>query len=240
MEKSQFTIYPAIDLINGRAVRLRQGRREDVTDCGDPVEMAAKWRSQGAKWLHVVDLEAAFDGQSGQGITIRRMVEAFGGSVQLGGGIRSMNDIRERLEDWGIARCILGTAAVTEPHLVVDACAQYPGKIACGIDAKDGMVAVRGWIDVSTFTALELAKEMEKAGATAVIYTDISRDGMLSGPNVEATKRLVDRAAVPVIASGGVASLADISALKKVGCAGAIVGKALYSGAFTLPMALMV
>ncbi len=240
MEQTQFTVYPAIDLLNGRAVRLRQGRREDVTDCGDPVELAALFSSQGAKWLHVVDLEAAFEGQSSQGETIRRMVEAFHGPVQLGGGIRTMADIRVRLEEWGAARCILGTVAVAEPHVVIKACVQYPGKIACGIDAKDGLVALRGWVDVSSVTALELARRMQESGVTAIIYTDISRDGMLAGPNVEATNHLAEYVSIPVIASGGIASLMDLENLKNAGCAGAIVGKALYSNVFTLPQALMI
>jgi phosphoribosylformimino-5-aminoimidazole carboxamide ribotide isomerase len=240
MDQAQFMIYPAIDLLNGRAVRLRQGRREDVTDCGDPVELASLWKSNGAAWLHVVDLEAAFDGQSRQGELIRRMSEAFRGPLQLGGGIRTMADIKIRLEEWGVSRCIIGTAAVTEPHLVKEACVQYPGKIACGIDAKDGLVAVRGWVEVSGITALDLAKDMEKNGAAAVIYTDISRDGMLTGPNVEATKRLAEHVSIPVIASGGIASLMDLKNLKSAGCAGAIVGKALYAGSFTLPEALTI
>jgi phosphoribosylformimino-5-aminoimidazole carboxamide ribotide isomerase len=240
MDQAQFMIYPAIDLLNGRAVRLRQGRREDVTDCGDPVELASLWKSNGAAWLHVVDLEAAFDGQSRQGELIRRMSEAFRGPLQLGGGIRTMADIKIRLEEWGVSRCIIGTAAVTEPHLVKEACVQYPGKIACGIDAKDGLVAVRGWVEVSGITALDLAKDMEKNGAAAVIYTDVSRDGMLTGPNVEATKRLAEHVSIPVIASGGIASLMDLKNLKSAGCAGAIVGKALYAGSFTLPEALTI
>jgi phosphoribosylformimino-5-aminoimidazole carboxamide ribotide isomerase len=231
-------IYPAIDLYHGRAVRLVMGRREDVTDYGDPVELAAKFRSQGAQWLHVVDLDAAFDGESSQGEIIRKMAAAFSGPVQLGGGIRSLEGIRVRLEEWGISRCILGTAAVTKPKLMEEACLKYPGRIACGIDAKDGMVALRGWVDVSEVTALELAARMEKAGVAAIIYTDISRDGTLTGPNVAATQRLVGQGKVPVIASGGVAALDDLIELKNAGCAGAIVGKALYSGAFTLPQAL--
>jgi phosphoribosylformimino-5-aminoimidazole carboxamide ribotide isomerase len=187
-----------------------------------------------------VDLEAAFEGQSNQGETIRRMAEAFQGPVQLGGGIRTMADIKMRLEAWGVTRCILGTIAVTEPHLAEEACVQYPRKIACGIDARDGLVAVRGWVDVSGITALDLAREMEKYGVSAVIYTDISRDGMMSGPNVEATKRLADHLTIPVIASGGIATLCDLQNLKSAGCAGAIVGKALYAKAFTLPEALSI
>ncbi len=235
-----FTVYPAIDLLGGRAVRLRQGRREDVTDYGDPVELAKRWHDEGAKWLHVVDLEAAFDGQSSQGETILQMVKAFQGPVQLGGGIRSMEDIQIRLEQWGIARCILGTVAITQPELVKKACSMYPGKIASGIDAKDGLVAVRGWIDVSTVSAIELASGMAAAGVAAIIYTDISRDGMLTGPNTIATQELARQVSIPVIASGGIAQLSDLSALKTVGCAGAIVGKALYSGAFTLDEALLI
>ena len=240
MERSTFIVYPAIDLLNGRAVRLRQGRREEAADCGDPVEMAALWRGKGAQWLHVVDLNAAFEGQSEQGDTIRRMAEAFGGPVQLGGGIRAMGDIDKRLQEWGVSRLILGTAAVTQPEIVREACAKYPGRIACGIDAKDGMVAIRGWVDVSGVTALELAMRMQEAGVAAVIYTDILRDGMLTGPNLEATKRLAGHVSLPVIASGGIASLGDIAAVKELGCAGVIVGKALYTGAFDLKEALTV
>ena len=158
--QQEFTVYPAIDLLGGRAVRLRQGCRADVTDCGDPVEIAKRWRDKGAKWLHVVDLEAAFDGQSSQGEMIRQMVKAFQGPVQLGGGIRSMDNIQIRLEQWGVTRCILGTVAITQTELVEKACSLYSGKIACGIDAKDGLVAVRGWVDVSTVPTVELACRM--------------------------------------------------------------------------------
>lgn len=239
MEQPRFTVYPAIDLMGGRAVRLRQGRREDFSDCGDPVKLAAQWRVLGARWLHVVDLDAAFDGQSSQGEIIRRMAEAFRGPVQLGGGIRTMADIEERLHKWGAARVILGTVAVTQPELVQDACQQYPGKIACGIDAREGMVALRGWVDTSAVPALALAQRMAEAGVSAIIYTDIARDGMLSGPNVAATRRMAEQISVPVIASGGVASLADIGKVKTAGCAGVIVGKALYAGTFTLKEALL-
>jgi phosphoribosylformimino-5-aminoimidazole carboxamide ribotide isomerase len=233
-------IYPAIDILHGRGVRLRQGRREDVTDYGDPVDMAARFAGQGARWLHVVDLEAAFEGKSGQGRLIQRMIAAFGGPVQLGGGIRSLADIRLRLEEWGVARCILGTAAVTNPGLVEKACALYPQKIACGIDARDGLVALRGWVERTDVTASALARDMALAGVAAIIYTDIARDGMLTGPNVAATARLAKDTPVPVIASGGIAALPDLRALRQAGCGGAIVGKALYTGAFTLPQALEV
>ncbi len=231
-------IYPAVDLMGGRAVRLRQGRKDDVTDYGDPVKMAAKWHDAGASWLHIVDLEAAFEGQSNQGTVIRQMVKAFSGQVQLGGGIRTLADIRIRLEEWGVTRCILGTIAVTDPALVEQACRLYPGRIACGIDAHDGMVAVKGWVETSTVSALDLARNMAQAGVTAIIYTDIARDGMLEGPNTAATKAMVEGAGVPIIASGGVSSLVDLFALREAGCAGAIVGKALYTGAISLQEAL--
>jgi phosphoribosylformimino-5-aminoimidazole carboxamide ribotide isomerase len=149
-----------------------------------------------------------------------------------------MEDIRERLETWGIERVILGTAAVVQPKLVKDACALYNGKIACGIDAKNGQVALRGWVDVSGVSAADLAKRMEESGAAAIIYTDIAKDGMLSGPNVIASRTLAGYVSIPVIASGGIAALQDLTAVKEAGCAGAVVGKALYSGAFTLPEAL--
>lgn len=231
-------LYPAIDLMGNRSVRLRQGRRDEVTDHGDPVEIAKAYKDAGAQWLHLVDLEAAFEGVSTQGPTIAKVVKAFGGRVQLGGGNRSMEVLKERFECTGISRCILGTAALENPELVLVACEAYPGQIACGIDANKGMVATRGWVRESNVTALSLAQDMEKAGVCAVIYTDIAKDGMMAGPNVQETDNLARRLTIPVIASGGVASLADIKALQGAGCGGAIIGKALYSGAFTLAEAL--
>lgn len=230
-------LYPAIDLLDGRAVRLRQGRREDVTDFGDPVALARRWREKGAQWLHLVDLEAAFDGQSRQLPLLERIVAAFGGPVELGGGLRTMEDIRLRMEA-GVRRCIIGTAAAENPDLVREACERWPGRIAVGIDAKNGRVALRGWVTTAELTAAELALQMKAAGVTTVIYTDVSRDGMMQGPNVSATRALIAQTGMEIIGSGGVSSLRDVAALREAGCAGAILGRALYENAFTLEEAL--
>ena len=230
-------LYPAIDLLEGQAVRLRRGKRDDVTVYGDPVRLAGKWRSLGGSWLHLVDLGAAFDGASRDLPLIRRIVEAFDGPVELGGGLRCLDDIAARM-DLGVSRCIIGSAAVDHPELVEQACARWPGRIACGIDAKDGLVATHGWVDVSQVTASALALRMKAVGVDTVIYTDISRDGMLQGPNVEATARLIRETGMQIVGSGGVSCLKDLRDLEQAGCAGAILGKALYEGAFTLDEAL--
>ena len=230
-------LYPAIDLLDGRAVRLRQGRREDVTDFGDPVELARRWRAKGAQWLHLVDLEAAFEGKTRQLPLPERIVEAFGGPVELGGGLRTMEDVRLRMEA-GVQRCIIGTAAAETPALVREACGAYPGRIAVGIDAKDGRVALRGWVATASLTAAELALQMKEMGVTTVIYTDVSRDGMMQGPNVPATRTLIEQTGMEIIGSGGVSSLQDISALRQAGCAGVILGRALYESTFTMEEAL--
>ena len=230
-------LYPAIDLLDGQAVRLRQGKRDDVTVYGDPVELARKWRSKGAQWLHLVDLGAAFDGQTKHLPLLRDIVAAFGGPVELGGGLRTMEDISLRMEA-GVQRCIIGTAAAENPELVREACAAYPGRIAVGIDAKNGKVALRGWVTTTDMTAAELALQMKALGVTTIIYTDISRDGMMQGPNVEATRKLVEETGMEIIGSGGVSCLKDLSDFRAAGCAGAILGKALYENAFTLEAAL--
>nr|WP_122013330.1 1-(5-phosphoribosyl)-5-[(5-phosphoribosylamino)methylideneamino]imidazole-4-carboxamide isomerase [Maliibacterium massiliense] len=232
-------VYPAIDLKQGRCVRLLQGRMQDATVYGeDPAAMARRWASGGAQALHVVDLDGAFDGAGRNIDAVRAIARAVDIPVQLGGGIRSMEDIHFRLEDVGVAKVILGTVAVEQPALVREACARYPGRIIAGIDAKDGFVAVRGWVQQGTVRPLDLALDMREAGVDTVIYTDISRDGMLVGANVEATARLVQGTGMRVIASGGIGSLADIARIKEAGCAGVIVGKALYAGAVTLADAL--
>lgn len=230
-------LYPAIDLLDGRAVRLRQGKRDDVTIYGDPVELARKWRSLGGSWLHLVDLGAAFDGSSRDLPLIRSIVQAFDGPVELGGGLRTMDDIAARME-LGVSRCIIGSAAIDHPELIAQACERWPGRIAVGIDAKNGMVATHGWVDVSSIPAVDLALRMKEAGTDTVIYTDVSRDGMMQGPNIPATQALIEQTGMQIIGSGGVSCLEDLRGLKKAGCAGAILGKALYEGAFTLPEAL--
>ena len=230
-------LYPAIDMLDGQAVRLRQGKRDDVTVYGDPVEMSAKWRAKGAEWLHLVDLTAAFEGKTAHLPLIREVVAAFDGQVELGGGLRTMQDIELRVKA-GVKRCIIGTAAAENPELVRQAAREFPGCIAVGIDAKNGLVATRGWVETSTLTAVELALRMRDMGVKDVIYTDVSRDGMMQGPNVEATRRLIEQTGMDIIGSGGVSCLTDLGNLKAAGCAGAILGRAMYEGAFTLEEAL--
>ena len=230
-------LYPAIDMMNGKAVRLRQGKRDDVTVYGDPVEVALRWKALGADWLHLVDLDAAFDGTSVSLPLIARVVEAFQGKVELGGGIRTLDGAAKRI-DAGVTRVIIGTAAAENPAMVEAACAKWPGQIAVGIDAKNGIVATRGWVESAGMTATELALRMKQCGVRDIIYTDVSRDGMMQGPNVPATAALVEATGMDIIGSGGVSQLGDLTALKGAGCAGAILGKALYEGAFTLPEAI--
>lgn len=230
-------LYPAIDMLDGKAVRLRQGKREEVTVYGDPVELARQWRSQGGQWLHLVDLTAAFEGKTAHLPLIRDVIAAFDGPVELGGGLRTMEDIDLRMEA-GVSRVILGTAAAENPALVAEACRRYPGKIAAGIDAKNGVVTTRGWVASAGMTATELALQMRDLGVTTIIYTDVSRDGMMQGPNVPATKALVEATGLDVIGSGGVSSIDDLLVFRRAGCAGAILGRAMYEQAFTLPEAL--
>ncbi|MCH5287722.1 MAG: 1-(5-phosphoribosyl)-5-[(5-phosphoribosylamino)methylideneamino]imidazole-4-carboxamide isomerase [Christensenellaceae bacterium] len=230
-------LYPAIDMLDGQAVRLRQGKRDDVTVYGDPVALARQWRGQGAQWLHLVDLTAAFEGETRHLPLIREVVEAFGGPVELGGGLRTMTDIDLRMEA-GVTRVIIGTAAAENPALVEEACRKYPGRVAVGIDAKDGLVATRGWVATAGMTAIELALRMRALGVTTVIYTDVSRDGMMQGPNVSATRALIEATGLEIIGSGGVSAVGDLLAFREAGCAGAILGKALYEKAFTLADAL--
>ena len=230
-------LYPAIDMLDGQAVRLRQGKREDVTVFGDPVELAQKWRAKGAEWLHLVDLTAAVEGKTAHLPLIRQVVAAFDGQVELGGGLRTMDDIALRVEA-GVSRCIIGTAAAENPALVAEACRTFPGRIAVGIDAKNGLVATRGWVETSALTATDLALRMRDLGVTTVIYTDVSRDGMMQGPNVDATRQLIEATGMDVIGSGGVSCLDDLRALRNAGCAGAILGRAMYEGAFTVEEAI--
>ncbi|MDR0397502.1 MAG: 1-(5-phosphoribosyl)-5-[(5-phosphoribosylamino)methylideneamino]imidazole-4-carboxamide isomerase [Oscillospiraceae bacterium] len=234
-------IYPAIDILDGRCVRLLRGRAEDSTVYGDPAEMARRWIGEGARWLHLVDLDGAINRESKPDSNERLKpfadICALGAPVQWGGGIRSMSDIDRRF-DLGAARVILGTAALTDPALVREACDRYPGRIVCGIDAKAGRAAVRGWVETSRTDAVELARAMRDAGVDWVVYTDIARDGTLSGANADETARLVGLDGLNVIGSGGVGTLDDIRALRDIGCKGAVVGKALYEGRFTLREAI--
>ncbi len=231
-------ILPAIDLRNGKCVNLVQGRAAEETIFSDePVEMAEQWQQGGAEYLHLVDLDGAFGEVSDNLHIVKEIVETLQIPVQLGGGIRTM----ERLEGilaLGVARAILGTAALKNPPLVEAACKKYGSRIAVGIDAKDGMVATEGWLDVSEKSALAFAKEMEDCGVQTIIYTDIKRDGMLQGPNLEITEATAAAVTVNVIASGGITSIQNVEALKGIGVHGAIVGRALYTGALDLKAAI--
>ncbi len=232
----RLTLYPAIDLKDGACVRLRRGEMDQATVySADPGRRRGRGRMSGCRWLHVVDLNGAFAGRPVNGAAVRDILAAVDVPVQLGGGIRDMAGIGQWLEA-GISRVILGSAAAKNPALVREACRAHPGRIAVGIDARDGMVATEGWAETSELGAVELALRFEDAGVAAIIYTDIGRDGMLGGLNLEQTLDLAGRISTPVIASGGVGSLADIAALKQqAGSAGGtvegvIVGRALYDG----------
>jgi phosphoribosylformimino-5-aminoimidazole carboxamide ribotide isomerase len=226
-------LFPAIDLKEGQCVRLKLGDMNVATVYNDdPAAQAKAFESQGFKWLHVVDLNGAFEGQSMNGHAVEAILKATKNPVQLGGGIRTLAHIESWLSK-GLARVILGTVAVRDPALVKKACKLFPGKVAVGIDAKGGKVAVEGWAEASSLGVIELAKQFEGAGVAAIIYTDIDRDGILTGINWPSTLALADAVSIPVIASGGLASIKDIQRMlqpdaKKL--EGAITGRALYDG----------
>ncbi|CDN56347.1 1-(5-phosphoribosyl)-5-[(5-phosphoribosylami no)methylideneamino] imidazole-4-carboxamide isomerase [Neorhizobium galegae bv. officinalis bv. officinalis str. HAMBI 1141] len=226
-------LFPAIDLKDGQCVRLKLGDMDQATVYNpDPAAQARAFEDQGFEWLHVVDLNGAFAGTSVNGAAVDAILKATKNPVQLGGGIRTLDHI----ENWlarGLTRVILGTVAVRDPALVIEACRQFPGKVAVGIDAKGGKVAVEGWAEASELGVIELAKKFEGAGVSAIIYTDIDRDGILAGINWASTLELADAVSIPVIASGGLASLDDISRMLEPDAArleGAISGRALYDG----------
>jgi phosphoribosylformimino-5-aminoimidazole carboxamide ribotide isomerase len=234
-------VIPAIDLKNGLCVRLLQGKKEDSTVYSDdPVATALKWQSMGARLLHVVDLDGAFTGNQQNLESILRIRRAVSMDIEVGGGIRTMARIDHLLSE-GINRVILGTVAIENPDLVKTACDRYPGRIIVGIDAKDGAVAVKGWVEVTSVDAGDLAVRMQDLGVAGIIYTDISTDGMLTGPNMEAVKAMVKGIGIPVIASGGISSLDDIRKLAAIPKLwGAITGKALYAGTMDLREAIKI
>jgi len=234
-------IYPAIDVKDGRCVRLVQGKFSDVTVYSDnPVEMALKWESLGSEYLHVVDLDGARLGEPQNLGMISEVAMKLGIPVQLGGGIRSVEMIEMALSK-GLDRVILGTSAVNDPEFVKSAIKTFDKQIVIGIDAKDGFVAIEGWAKTSSFTTVDFAKKMEELGVKTIIYTDIDTDGMLAGPNLKAMEEMVKAVRnVNVIASGGVSKIEDIKNLKEVGVEGAIIGKALYTGAIDLKEAIEV
>lgn len=225
-------LYPAIDLMNGCAVRLRQGRAEEKTVYSDdPPAVAREWAARGGDWLHVVDLDAAFTGKQANLETVRRMASAIAIPLQLGGGMRDEAAIERTLEA-GVARVVIGTRAAESVDFVERAIARFGGdKIAVGIDARDGMVAVKGWTETTGVRAADLAARLAASGVAAIIYTDIATDGMLQGPNLEAVRLMVETVCCPVIASGGVSSAADLVHLNRIeGLSGAIIGRALFDG----------
>ena len=232
-------LYPAIDLKGGACVRLLRGDMSRATTYGDdPAAQARLFERAGCEWLHVVDLDGAFSGRPENAEAVRAILAAVSVPVQLGGGVRD----RAALDGWleaGVARVILGTAAVEDPGLVREAARAHPGRVAVGLDARGGRVATRGWAEATDLDALDVARRFEDAGVAALVHTDIERDGAMGGPNVEATEALARAVGVPVIASGGVSSLGDLERLRATGVvAGAVVGRALYDGAVDLGAAL--
>ena len=234
-------VIPAIDILDGRCVRLYQGDYQQSEVFGeDPVEVAQRWYSQGAKYLHVVDLDGARDGKPKNLKVIEAIARSIPIRVQMGGGLRDRESIVSVLNS-GVSRVILGTAAVENSQLIADICAEFPEQIMIGIDARDGKVATRGWLTTSEVMAVDLAKRMTSVGIAGIIYTDIHRDGTMQGPNVEALRQLAENVDVPVIASGGISSITDLLnllSLESIGVKGAIVGRAIYTGDIQLREAI--
>jgi phosphoribosylformimino-5-aminoimidazole carboxamide ribotide isomerase len=234
-------IIPAIDLKDGKCVRLLQGKKDTVTIYSkNPANIARLWESYGAKLLHIVDLDGAFTGSQKNFDVIIKIRQTVKISIQVGGGIRKIGTVMN-LFSAGIDRIIIGTSAIEDPEFLTECCRKYPGRVLVGIDAKDGKVAIKGWEEVTSLTAKELARRLEILGVSGIIYTDITRDGMLSGPNIEAISEMVESIKIPVIASGGVSSIEDIKNLWRIkNLWGVITGKAIYSGALDLKKAIEV
>ena len=234
-------IIPAVDIKDGKCVRLLQGRKDKETVFSDdPVAMAQKWQREGAQRIHVIDLDGAFEKEPRNLPVIERMIRSIAVPVQVGGGIRQRRTVDRYLEA-GADRIIIGTEAIRNPDLVVEGCREYPDRIAVAIDAREGLVAIEGWVETTRTTAVELAKRFEDTGVAAIHFTDIHRDGMQTGPNIEETRKLAEAVSIPVVASGGVSSLEDIYhllPLEAVGVVGVITGKALYTGALSLSEAI--
>lgn len=227
-------IYPAIDIIDGKAVRLSQGSFDDVTVFNDsPVEAAKDWVEAGATYIHIVDLDGARYGKTFVTDIIKDIKSKYDIKIETGGGVRTMKNIEDRINA-GASRVIIGTAAVKNPELVKEAAEKFGDKIAVGVDAKNGMVAISGWEEISDVTAVDLCLKMKEYGVKTVIYTDISKDGMMSGPNIESTKDLIEKTGMDIIASGGVSKMEDIENVNNINAAGVIIGKALYNGALNL------
>ncbi|MBP5242985.1 MAG: 1-(5-phosphoribosyl)-5-[(5-phosphoribosylamino)methylideneamino] imidazole-4-carboxamide isomerase [Clostridia bacterium] len=229
-------LFPAIDVLDGRAVRLLYGKKENVTDYGDPLDRAKLWLDNGAEYLHVVDLSGAFDGNSHINTTLEK-IAALGIPVQSGGGLRTEQDVTDRLNA-GATRVILGTLCYTNPELFAELTARYGEKIVAGIDAKDGMLSIKGWTEVSDLSAVDFGKKAKGMGIACAVFTDISKDGALTGANVEATQKMQEETGLNVIASGGIASMDDLLKIKAAGLYGAILGRSIYTGAINLSKAI--
>ena len=234
-------IFPAVDIRNGKCVRLLQGRVEEETIYfEDPVAVAQQWESEGAEWLHLVDLDGAMSSGADNRALAKKIFKTVRIPVQFGGGVRQMSDLQDLLEA-GAGRVILGTAAVSAADFLSNALARFSMRVVVGLDAKDGFVATQGWSQVGKLEALPFARMLSERGVQRIVYTDISKDGTLTGPNLEATRRVAEASGLKVIASGGISSLADLSRLKQLepyGVEGTIIGKALYEGKFSLKEAL--
>jgi len=234
-------IIPAVDIKNGRCVRLLQGRKDEETVfSNDPVKMAMKFNDEGAELIHVIDLDGAFEKSPQNLNSIKKIIESVKASVQVGGGIRDKKTIRMFI-DLGAKRVIIGTEAIKNPKLVKDACKEFPGRIVVGIDARNGMVAIEGWTETTKIKAVDLAKQFEDCGVAAINFTDIYRDGMQTGPNIKETMIIAESVSIPVVASGGVSTIEDIKKLiqlKKYGVTGIITGRALYSKNLNLKEAI--
>ncbi|MBI5892465.1 MAG: 1-(5-phosphoribosyl)-5-[(5-phosphoribosylamino)methylideneamino]imidazole-4-carboxamide isomerase [Deltaproteobacteria bacterium] len=232
---------PAIDIKDGKCVRLTQGKMDAETVYSDnPLEFAKKWEDEGAKLIHLVDLDGAIEGMPKNKDVIKNIFTSINTPVQIGGGIRDIETIEYYLNFRAVQRIIIGTKALEDPFVVKDACKRFPQRIAIGIDAKDGFVATHGWVNVTSQKAIDLAKRFEDMGVACIIYTDIKRDGTLQGPNINATRQMVREIKIPVVASGGVSSILDIEALKDTGVEAVVVGKALYTGAVDLKEAIRI
>lgn len=234
-------VIPAIDIKSGKCVRLQQGRMDRETVFGeDPSAMALRWEKDGAEMIHVVDLDGAIEKMPRNLAAIKKILEAVRVPLQVGGGVRDIDTIG-MFVDAGVQRIIIGTEAIRNPSLVQDACKRYPGRIVVGIDARNGLVAIEGWTETTRTQAVDLARQFEDSGVAAINFTDIHRDGMQTGPNLEATRKLAESISIPVVASGGVSTLADIRnliPLEPFGVIGVITGKALYAGTLDLKEAI--
>jgi phosphoribosylformimino-5-aminoimidazole carboxamide ribotide isomerase len=234
-------IIPAVDIKNGKCVRLLQGRKDaETVFSDDPAAMAQKWEDQGAEMIHVIDLDGAFEKRPKNLDSIKKILDTVKADIQVGGGIRNEDTVKMFI-DLGVKKVIIGTEAIRNPQLVEKLCKAFPGQIVVGIDARKGLVAIEGWTETTRIKAADLAKQLEDQGVAAINFTDIHRDGMQTGPNIEETRKLAEAVSVPVVASGGVSTLDDIKnllPLEKVGVTGIITGKAIYSGTLDLKEAI--